>query len=217
MKFRLKFDQGKWHELGKGEPFLPIQYKEHPDGARPGSHWMKDIVSFSHLKITNDPENKDNKLICVQSMHKYIPVVTIKRVGDFEGEDFRLKLTEFVVVTAYQSEDMIKLKVSHNKFASGFRSSGKRSNSTEPENSPPKRRSTSSASNSSTPPTVSPPAWDQPLNVLTPVVFNQNTYQNPDMFPAQNPPFYWNPLYQGHAFDYNQMYMNPWNNGFPGM
>ncbi|EGT34708.1 hypothetical protein CAEBREN_15538 [Caenorhabditis brenneri] len=74
---------------------------------------------------------------------------------------------------------MIDLKISHNKFASGFRS-GKRK--TSDESSKSKRNSTSSGSTSSTP-SVSPPApsppngsWGSPL---TPALFNQNAFPTP--------------------------------------
>ncbi|KAF1762043.1 hypothetical protein GCK72_010305 [Caenorhabditis remanei] len=226
---KYKFDAGEWQEFGKGEPVHPIKYKEHPDGARPGSHWMKETVSFSHLKITNDAENKDNKLILVQSMHKYRPVVTITKHGGYPGEEFRLALTEFIVVTAYQSDEMIKLKVAHNKFASGFRSNGKRRNSIDSENTSPgdvKRRSTSSESSSSSPLLVSPPNFDSvmnPMNPLTPIEFNQNPYPTQPIYPMQNQVFdfnsaYWNSYYQQQQayWNHNQMnMMNQWSTGNP--
>ncbi|CAL2036601.1 unnamed protein product [Caenorhabditis brenneri] len=175
---KYKYDKLEWVEAAKGDRPLPVTYKEHPDGARPGSHWMKN-VSFAHLKMTNDAVHEDTKLVPVQSMHKYRPVLLIKKVGDFQGVEFTFQLTEFYVVTAYQSQLMIDLKITHNKFASGFRS-GKRK--TSDESSKSKRNSTSSGSSSSTP-SVSPPApsppngsWGSPL---TPALFNQNAFPTP--------------------------------------
>ncbi|CAB03909.1 T-box protein 38 [Caenorhabditis elegans] len=189
---KYKFDAGEWKEFAKGDPILPIQYKEHPRGKRTGAEWMSEPVSFAHIKITNNPEIKDQKVILVQSMHKHIPVVTVKQVRhyktgyqeDFSGEQFRLEATEFMVVTAYQNEILKNLKVHHNKFASGFRSNGKRrlsSDSENSENSPPKR------SKLVTPPTISPQI-DLPQQ--TPYYFNQNfvapqNYQ-PQFASAQN-------------------------------
>ncbi|PIC42842.1 hypothetical protein B9Z55_009786 [Caenorhabditis nigoni] len=176
---KYKFDHGKWQDFGKGDKMLPIDYKQHPDGARPGSHWMKETLSFQHLKITNNPENTDKKLIVVQSMHKFRPVITIKKTNEQMGEQFRLNITEFYVVTAYQSVQIIELKVSHNKFASGFRNNGKKRNSFDSDDKSPeaKRRSTSSSSSSCSPPTGTPPSpWDQPMNPVAPVMFNQFQY-----------------------------------------
>ncbi|CAL2039071.1 unnamed protein product [Caenorhabditis brenneri] len=123
---KYKYMSGKWNELSKGDPILPIRYKEHPHGIRPGSHWMNDPVSFAHLRLTNDPDNCDMKLIAVQSLHKFRPVVRIKRVDAAEAEDFRIHLTEFMAVTTYQDGAIVKLKIAHNKFASGFRMFGEK-------------------------------------------------------------------------------------------
>uniref|UniRef100_A0A8R1HVA7 T-box domain-containing protein n=1 Tax=Caenorhabditis japonica TaxID=281687 RepID=A0A8R1HVA7_CAEJA len=232
---KYKFDHAEWKEAGKGEPLLPIRYMEHPDGARPGEHWMKESVSFSHLKITNDPKNSDPKLVLVQSMHKYQPVVTITKHGDFRGEEFRLTVTQFVVVTAYQSEAMIALKVSHNKFASGFRSNGKKrqNDSENTDFSPPAKRnsvtpSSSSSSSTSSSMSSSPPTW--PSSSFSPpshtLINNQNNFSN---FASPMTPFMdfsgmnywnmnvnmnatWNPAYSGMnmaAWNYPTMWTNP--------
>lgn len=222
---KYKFENGKWEEVGKGDPILPtIQYRQHPDGARPGSHWTNEAVSFSHLKITNDPENTDPKLILVQSMHKFRPVLTIKRNGNGIVEEFRLPITEFYAVTAYQNHSIIKLKVANNKFASGFRS-GKRKNSFDSDDTSPsdKRRSTSSSSDSSTssPLGLSPPSpWDtslssmSPLNPVDPIMFHQNQIMNstqPIQMQHQFPYFPGAPLNQYHPGHWNPMYWAQWN------
>ncbi|CAB57892.2 T-box protein 37 [Caenorhabditis elegans] len=245
---KYKFDAGEWKEAGKGDPILPIQYKEHPRGKRTGTEWMSEPVSFAHLKITNDPENKDQKLILAQSLHKYIPVLHIKQLDpykgtfqmDFHGVEFRLEATQFIVVTAYQNEELTKLKVHHNKFASGFRSNGKRrlsSESENSENSPPKR--SASAISSLTPPAISPPMDYTQQN---PYFFNQNFFstpqshqpqfaahsanaQNYNNFGAQNgAQFDWNVYYQRQWYWQQQMMMSGGigqpqmlNNGFPNL
>uniref|UniRef100_A0A8R1HXH2 T-box domain-containing protein n=1 Tax=Caenorhabditis japonica TaxID=281687 RepID=A0A8R1HXH2_CAEJA len=191
---KYKFDQGEWQYATKGDPIREVQYYEHPHGARSGEHWMSDPVSFASLKITNDPMCENPKLIIVQSMHKYQPVVTIKKIGNFRGEEFRLKVTEFMVVTAYQSNHVNDLKKKHNKFASGFRAErgeAKRTPSTE-------FCSESSSSTSSYSPGIENfPAQNFPMQ----------TNMNP-FYPAApiNQFFdfnsYWNPAYN---------YSNPWN------
>lgn len=62
---------------------------------------MSQTLSFETLKITNDPKNENSNLVLVQSMHKYRPVLTITRHGEEKGEEFRVDLTEFIVVTKY--------------------------------------------------------------------------------------------------------------------
>ncbi|PIC47682.1 hypothetical protein B9Z55_006943 [Caenorhabditis nigoni] len=171
---KYKFEAGKWKEFGTGDKILPIDYKQHPDGARPGSHWMNETVSFEHLKITNDIKNTDKKLILVQSMHKYQPVISIIKVNDQKGEQFRLTITEFYAVTAYQCEAICKLKVSHNKYASGHTGNGRKRNSTDSDDKSPDAKRRSLSSSSSSPSSATPPSpWNH--NVVS-AVFHQ--FQN---------------------------------------
>lgn len=39
---------------GKAEPQPPCRTYLHPDSPAPGSHWMKQSVSFLKLKLTNN-------------------------------------------------------------------------------------------------------------------------------------------------------------------
>ncbi|CAI2349117.1 unnamed protein product [Caenorhabditis sp. 36 PRJEB53466] len=117
------FTSGKWTEGSAGEPIHPFTWHEHKDGARLGSHWMGQTVSFATHKITNDPSSRDASLIRVHSLHKYQPVLRIARVHDPIGEEFRLKITEFMVVTQYNSSKVADLKKEYNKYAKGRRDS----------------------------------------------------------------------------------------------
>jgi len=70
--------------------------------------------------------------ISLASMHKYQPVIILQKVESdrsivlctFEPPEAR-----FIAVTAYQSGDVIKLKVKHNPFAKGFREGSNRKRS----------------------------------------------------------------------------------------
>ena len=46
--------------------------KYHPDSPARGLHWMKQVVSFDKLKLTNNPMD-ENGYIILNSMHKYQP------------------------------------------------------------------------------------------------------------------------------------------------
>lgn len=39
---------------GKADPISPPRIHVHPDSPAPGSTWMKQIVSFDKLKLTNN-------------------------------------------------------------------------------------------------------------------------------------------------------------------
>lgn len=50
----LQWNKEKWEVAGKAEPQPPCRTYLHPDSPAPGSHWMKQSVSFLKLKLTNN-------------------------------------------------------------------------------------------------------------------------------------------------------------------
>lgn len=50
----LQWNKDKWEVAGKAEPQPPYRTYLHPDSPAPGSHWMKQPVSFLKLKLTNN-------------------------------------------------------------------------------------------------------------------------------------------------------------------
>ncbi|CAL2034635.1 unnamed protein product [Caenorhabditis brenneri] len=105
IQYHFNKNSGQWEDAGLDENTPMVMKVQHNRGGLNGSDWMKTPVSFSHVYITNtESQQKQRKidLIRVSSMHRYQPVITVKRVGDGYEEEFRLTMTEFVVVTAYQ-------------------------------------------------------------------------------------------------------------------
>ena len=49
-----QWNKEKWEVAGKAEPQPPCRTYLHPDSPAPGSHWMKQSVSFLKLKLTNN-------------------------------------------------------------------------------------------------------------------------------------------------------------------
>lgn len=43
-----------WIVAGKADPISPPRIHVHPDSPAPGSSWMKQVVSFDKLKLTNN-------------------------------------------------------------------------------------------------------------------------------------------------------------------
>ncbi|KAF3853927.1 hypothetical protein F7725_014615 [Dissostichus mawsoni] len=104
----------------------------HPDSPNTGAHWMRQEVSFSKLKLTNNKGSSNNvgQMIVLQSLHKYQPRLHIVEVKEDGSEDPFLSSkaqtiifpeTQFIAVTAYQNADITQLKIDHNPFAKGFR------------------------------------------------------------------------------------------------
>uniref|UniRef100_A0ACB8FWL6 Uncharacterized protein n=1 Tax=Sphaerodactylus townsendi TaxID=933632 RepID=A0ACB8FWL6_9SAUR len=101
---------------------------------RPGSRQI--IKGFDRVKLTNN-EMDDKGHIILQSMHKYKPRVhvivqdsrfdlsQIQSLPAAGVQTFSFKETEFTTVTAYQNQQITKLKIDRNPFAKGFRDPGR--------------------------------------------------------------------------------------------
>ncbi|XP_051951009.1 T-box transcription factor 16 [Xyrauchen texanus] len=126
---RYKWNKDKWEVAGKAEPQLPYRTYLHPDSPAPGSHWMKQPVSFLKLKLTNNALDQHGHII-LHSMHRYHPRFHIVQADDLYSvrwsvfQTFTFPETSFTAVTAYQNTKITKLKIDHNPFAKGFRDEG---------------------------------------------------------------------------------------------
>jgi brachyury protein len=116
-----KYINGEWQQGTKPHPVqLKCEYK-HPDSPNFGSHWMKDLLCFSKVKLTNKPPNKGQ--IQLNSLHKYEPKIIIYKVlGEMREKCFECSFpeTQFIAVTAYQNEEITSLKIKYNPFAKAF-------------------------------------------------------------------------------------------------
>ncbi|XP_061905712.1 T-box transcription factor 16 [Entelurus aequoreus] len=127
--FRYKWNKEKWEVAGKAEPQPPCRTYLHPDSPAPGSHWMKQSISFLKLKLTNNTLDQHGHII-LHSMHCYQPRFHIVQADDLFSvrwgvfQTFTFPETSFTAVTAYQNTKITKLKIDHNPFAKGFRDEG---------------------------------------------------------------------------------------------
>ncbi|NXW07917.1 TBX1 factor, partial [Fregetta grallaria] len=108
---RYAFHSSSWLVAGKADPATPGRVHYHPDSPAKGAQWMKQIVSFDKLKLTNNLLD-DNGHIILNSMHRYQPrfhVVYVDPRKDSEKyaeENFKtfvFEETRFTAVTAYQN------------------------------------------------------------------------------------------------------------------
>ncbi|XP_061103974.1 T-box transcription factor TBX4 [Conger conger] len=127
---RYKFCDNKWVPAGKAEPAMPGRLYVHPDSPATGAHWMRQLVSFQKLKLTNNHLDPFGHII-LNSMHKFQPRLHIIRAD--ENNTFGSKNnafcthifheTAFISVTSYQNHKITQLKIENNPFAKGFRGS----------------------------------------------------------------------------------------------
>ncbi|XP_053617511.1 T-box transcription factor TBX1-like [Plodia interpunctella] len=128
-RYRYAFHSSSWVVAGKADPVSPPRIHVHPDSPAPGSHWMRQLVSFDKLKLTNN-QLDDNGHIILNSMHRYQPrlhVVYLPGEGQHAApgtvpyRTFVFPETGFTAVTAYQNHRITQLKIASNPFAKGFR------------------------------------------------------------------------------------------------
>ncbi|XP_078502502.1 T-box transcription factor TBX10-like [Lissotriton helveticus] len=128
-RYRYAFHTSSWLVAGKADPATPGRVHFHPDSPAKGGQWMRQIVSFDKLKLTNNLLD-DNGHIILNSMHRYQPrfhVVFVdprkdsERYAEQNFKTFVFEETRFTAVTAYQNHRITQLKIASNPFAKGFR------------------------------------------------------------------------------------------------
>ncbi|KAF5290011.1 hypothetical protein FQR65_LT11677 [Abscondita terminalis] len=190
-----------WTPAGSEETHNNQKFYVHPESPGTGEHWMSQSISFGRVKLTNNTMPPP-ELMALSSMHKYQPrIIIIKSIDPYAlwapTTTTTFPQTEFLAVTAYQNEEITKLKIEHNPFAKGFRETGlakcKRKRA-ESENSDKneiiKSRSTSSS-----------PSLDQCTSSIQNI-----TYPSYDQYPflpyLYNPYFYFN---HNHNWTHNKV------------
>ncbi|KAJ3592338.1 hypothetical protein NHX12_007465, partial [Muraenolepis orangiensis] len=128
-RYRYVYHSSKWMVAGNADSPVPPRVYIHPDSLASGDTWMRQVVSFDKLKLTNN-ELDDQGHIILHSMHKYQPRVHVIR-KDFSSDlsptkpvpsgdgvkSFSFPETVFTTIT--------RLKIDRNPFAKGFRDSGR--------------------------------------------------------------------------------------------
>ncbi|XP_045153300.1 T-box transcription factor TBX22 [Echinops telfairi] len=136
-RYRYVYHSSQWMVAGNTDhTCITPRIYVHPDSPCSGETWMQQTISFDRMKLTNN-EMDDKGHIILQSMHKYKPRVHVVEEDNrvdlsqihslpTEGvKTFSFKETEFTTVTAYQNQQITKLKIDRNPFAKGFRDPGR--------------------------------------------------------------------------------------------
>ncbi|KAJ0050371.1 hypothetical protein NL108_018152 [Boleophthalmus pectinirostris] len=115
-RYRYVYHSSQWMVAGNTDhSCISPRLYVHPDSPCAGETWMRQVISFDRVKLTNN-EMDDKGHIILQSMHKYKPRVHIIRQDPrvdlsqiqsvpAEGvHSFCFPETEFTTVTAYQNQ-----------------------------------------------------------------------------------------------------------------
>ncbi|KAL2077756.1 hypothetical protein ACEWY4_027260 [Coilia grayii] len=136
-RYRYVYHSSQWMVAGNTDHscIAPRLYV-HPDSPCSGETWMRQVISFDRVKLTNN-EMDDKGHIILQSMHRYKPRVHViehdprvdlSQIPSLPSEGvhtFSFPETQFTTVTAYQNQQITKLKIDRNPFAKGFRDPGR--------------------------------------------------------------------------------------------
>ncbi|KAL0588849.1 T-box transcription factor TBX22 [Plecturocebus cupreus] len=136
-RYKYVYHSSRWIAAGNTDHlFITPRFYVHPNSPCSGETWMQQIICFDRMKLTNN-EMDDKGHIILQSMHKYKPRVhvmeqdssvdlsQIQSLPTERVKTFSFKETEFTTVTAYQNQQITKLKIDRNPFAKGFRDPGR--------------------------------------------------------------------------------------------
>jgi len=63
-RYRYAFHSSKWLVAGKADSSVPGRVHIHPDSPCTGQQWMKQIVSFDKLKLTNNLMDDNGHVCC---------------------------------------------------------------------------------------------------------------------------------------------------------
>ena len=73
-RYRYAFHSSKWLVAGKADSSVPGRVHIHPDSPCTGQQWMKQVVSFDKLKLTNNLMD-DNGHVCGVSYWRRLTLV----------------------------------------------------------------------------------------------------------------------------------------------
>ncbi|CAF3140889.1 unnamed protein product [Rotaria sp. Silwood2] len=118
---RWRYASSKWQPGMKPDSQTQRSPYQHPDSPNYGGTWMKDMISFPKVKLTNKIDHSCSSQVILNSLHKYKPKISIidvilkQKIYEISFDE-----TEFIAVTAYQNEEIKALKIRHNPFAKAF-------------------------------------------------------------------------------------------------
>ncbi|XP_045197767.2 T-box transcription factor TBX20-like isoform X2 [Mercenaria mercenaria] len=127
-KYRYVYHSSRWMVSGVGDSIKQNQTYEHPESPMTGEYMTSQVISFEKIKLTNH-EKPSTGQISLLSMQKFQPRIMIQEKGSSCTSDSQITVTfpqtSFIAVTAYQNQEITRLKIARNPFAKGFREAGK--------------------------------------------------------------------------------------------
>ncbi|NWS89923.1 TBX22 factor, partial [Toxostoma redivivum] len=126
-RYRYVYHSSQWMVAGNTDHscITPRLYI-HPDSPCSGETWMRQIISFDRVKLTNNEmDDKGHVGVHVIAQDSRFDLAQIQSLPAEGVQTFSFQETEFTTVTAYQNQQITKLKIDRNPFAKGFRDPGR--------------------------------------------------------------------------------------------
>ncbi|NXS32288.1 TBX5 factor, partial [Pomatostomus ruficeps] len=131
---RYKFADNKWSVTGKAEPAMPGRLYVHPDSPATGAHWMRQLVSFQKLKLTNNHLDPFGHVSVTRGTANHARGVPTPSNPPILGRGLRVPAgfqqlhrlpppLSAPLKTPQKSRGITQLKIENNPFAKGFRGS----------------------------------------------------------------------------------------------
>lgn len=126
---RFKYSNNRWVDAGEADS-QSDELRTYVQTVMPSKNATWCDVDMKNAKISNSPVDGRGNIV-LSSMHKYIPYLHVIRGADMHGHSAAcittvfFPETEFIAVTAYQNDEITRMKIANNPFAKGFRETGK--------------------------------------------------------------------------------------------
>ncbi|NXB73008.1 TBX5 factor, partial [Donacobius atricapilla] len=128
---RYKFADNKWSVTGKAEPAMPGRLYVHPDSPATGAHWMRQLVSFQKLKLTNNHLDPFGHVSTgTETRHRECPAPTwsvprhqVRAGCGCQQLHWSSPPSLLPLKTPQKYRGITQLKIENNPFAKGFRGS----------------------------------------------------------------------------------------------
>ena len=83
----------------------------HQNNPSPGAFWnSQPSITFDRIKLTNNKSPVCRHQVCLDSMHKYQPVIEVRELSEDQQQSFSARFsfpqTVFTTVTAYQNQQV---------------------------------------------------------------------------------------------------------------
>ncbi|NXV45521.1 TBX5 factor, partial [Uria aalge] len=116
---RYKFADNKWSVTGKAEPAMPGRLYVHPDSPATGAHWMRQLVSFQKLKLTNNHLDPFGHVSTGGGRRAPHP----RRAAEVTTRVVPPPPAKILAMSPIPKPVITQLKIENNPFAKGFRGS----------------------------------------------------------------------------------------------